>query len=101
MAREEKGKRRTGKAYRRAMTRKRRDERLRIAKKCRLSPAGYVDWDEVDGKWQPVGKYVKYPRNSNAQQYLKRCSSKAVRRRKELFRGNQYRKCFDYQGLLW
>ena len=101
MAQASKGKRRTGKAYRRAMGEKHRDERMRIAKRTRLSPAGYVDWAEVDGKYQPVGKYVKYPRNSAAQQYLKRCSGKAVRRRRELFQGNQYRKCFDYQWMLW
>lgn len=96
-----KGKRRTGKAYRRKMKVKRRDDLMRIVKRCRLSPAGYVDWAEVDGAWKPVGKYIKYPRNSNAQQYLKRCANKAVRRRNELYRGNQYRKCFDYQWLLW
>ena len=73
-----------------------------IIHNCGYNPAvGYIDWDWVDGIWQPVGKYIKYPKNSNAQQYWKRHSNKIVRKKNEIFRGNQYRKCFDYWWTLY
>ena len=52
-----------GRAYRRAM-RDKKDRRLRnIITNCGYIPhAGYIDWDLVDGVWQPVGKYIKYPK---------------------------------------
>lgn len=97
-----KGKRKTGMEYRRAMAIKHRDDLMWIINHCGYNPmAGYVDWDWVDGKWQPVGKYIKYPKNSNAQRYWKRYSNKIVRRSKEVYRGNQYRKCFDYWWTLY
>ena len=98
---QKKGKRKTGKAYRRMMTVRHQKERMRIVRRVYFSGAGYVDWDVVDGKFQPVGTYVKYPKNSNAQRYLKTCANRTVRRRKESFRGGQYRKCFDYQWNLY
>lgn len=97
-----KGKRKTGMEYRRTMAIKHRDDLMWIINHCGYNPmAGYVDWDWVDGKWQPVGKYIKYPKNSNAQRHWKRYSNKIVRRSKEVFRGNQYRKCFDYWWTLY
>ena len=96
-----KGKRKTGAQYRRAMAVKHRDDLMRLINNCSYIPwAGYVDWDWRDGVWEQVGKYIKYPKNSNAQRYWKRHSNKIVRKRKEAFRGNQYRKCFDYRWML-
>ena len=97
-----KGKRKTGIAYRREMKAKHNKDLAWIIYNCGYNPAiGYIDWDWVDGVWQPVGKYIKYPKNSNAQQYWKRHSNKIVRKKNEIFRGNQYRKCFDYWWILY
>ncbi len=97
-----KGKRRTGMAYRRAMAVKHRDGLIKIINNIGYNPCvGYVDWDWVDGIWQPVGKYIKYPKNSNAQRYWKRHSNKIVRKSREPYRNNQYRKCFDYWWTIF
>lgn len=58
---------------------------------------GYVDYDYVDGKLSPVGKYVKYIGKSNHQKYLKKQTNKRLRKRiiqDEEFgrKGNHYRK---------
>ena len=97
-----KGKRKTGTAYRREMRRKHDKDLAWIINHCGYNPsAGYMDWDLVDGVWQPVGKYIKYPKNSKAQRFWKRHSNKVVRKKREIFRGNQYRKCFDYWWILY
>ena len=100
--RKKKGKRKTGAQYRRAMAVQHRDDRLWTIQNCACRPgAGYVDGEMQDGVWVWVGNYIKYPKNSNAKQYWKRHSNKIVRKRKEVFRGNQYRKCFDYLWTLY
>ncbi len=85
--------------YRRMMT-KHKDQRLRrmIRQERRYDPyRGYIDWDFADGVWQETGKYIKYPKNSNRQQYLKKLSSHRVRRYPFLPpKGNHYRRVFDY-----
>ncbi len=96
------GKRKTGMEYRRDMAVKKRDNLLKIINSTRYNPnVGYVDWDLVDGVWQQTGKYIKYPKNSNAQRYWKRHSNKIVRHSKDTYKGNQYRKCFDYWWILF
>ncbi len=96
------GQRKTGRAYRRRMRVKHNKKRIWIIHNCRYNPCiGHVDWERVDGVWQSVGKYVKYPQNSDAQRYWKRHSNRIIRRRKEIFRGNQYRKCFAYWWMLY
>ena len=99
MMNDSKGRRKSGRCYRRLMT-KRKDQRLRnmIRQERWYYPyRGYFDWGFVDGVWQEVGKYVKYPRNSNRQQYLKKLSSRRVRRYPYLPpKGNHYRRVFDY-----
>ena len=96
---EAKGHRKGGRCYRRLMT-KRKDQRLRniIRQEHWYYPyRSYIDWGFVDGVWQEVGKYVKYPKNSNRQQYLKRQSSHRVRRYPYLPpKGNHYCRVFDY-----
>ena len=90
-------------AYRRRMKDK-KDNRLRqIITKCGYIPhAGYIDWDEVDGVWQPTGKYIKYPKNSDAQKYLKKQSNRRVRRSADLpQKGNGYRKRSEYWWILY
>ena len=45
--------------------------------------------------------YIKYPKNSNRQQFYKRLSGKQVRRYPDLpSKGNTYRKIFDYPWIL-
>lgn len=83
------------------MTRRHDRRRMGIVGRCFLTPAGYVDRIWENGVWKSVGKYVKYRKNSHAQQHWKRHSNKVVRRRKEIYRGNQYRKCFDYQWTIY
>lgn len=93
------GRRKTGRCYRRAM-RVQKDQRLRtiIRQDHRYYPyRGYINWGFVNGVWQETGKYIKYPRSSERQQYLKRLSSHRVRRYDHLPpKGNHYRRVFDY-----
>ena len=58
---------------------------------------GHLDWKLVDGEIVLVGKYLKYPKNTNQQRFFKRYSNKKVRRQKNLpTKGNGYRRQFDY-----
>lgn len=53
-------------AYRRTMKAK-QNKKLRkiINEYTKYAPhIRYIGWDYVDGVWQSVGKYVKYPKNS-------------------------------------
>ena len=94
--------RKTGSAYRRMMKKQKKDRLMEIITRGRHnSAAGYVDCDFVDGEWKPVGKYIKYPRNSNKQRFFKRYSSKRVRRRDLPFKGNGYRRYCDYWWALY
>lgn len=96
------GHRKTGRAYRRLMKKHKKDRLMKIIQSVGYNPAaGYVEWDEVDGKWQPVGKYIKYPKNSNMQRYLKRQSSKKARRSDLPLKGNEYRKHSEYWWILY
>ncbi len=62
--------------------------------------AGWIGWGWVEGKWEQVGKYIKYPGNSNAQRYLKKVSNKKVRKYKSIKSGCAYRRLFDYWWIL-
>lgn len=92
-------------SYRREMKLE-KDKRLRkIINECtryRYAPhIGYIDWDYVDGVWQPVGKYIKYPKNSVKQKFLKRQSNRKVRRSDISTKGNGYRKCSEYWWIMY
>ena len=66
--------------------------------------ACWVDWNEVDGKWMPVGKYIKYPNDSEARTYFKKYSNRKVRRANYdviPMKGNGYRRQFDYWWTLY
>lgn len=98
------GKRKTGRAYRRYQTAKKRKDLMNILNNdyCYNPYRGYVDWDWVDGEWQPVGKYVKYPKNSNPCVYYKNQSNRKVRRYNgEIHNGNSYRKLYEYWWTLF
>ena len=97
-----KGKHQTGMAYRRDMKAKHKARMVRLLSYGHYKPTvAYIDWDYIDGHFQPVGQYIKYPKNSNAEQYWKRHSNRIIRRRNEIYQGNQYRKCFDYWWTLY
>ena len=87
-----------GKAFRRDMQNK-KDQRLReIIVQCRCKPSAVsITYTWIDGVWQPVGDYIKYPKNSNIQKYLKRQTKRKVRRSEPFPNGNGYRKCIEYQ----
>ena len=96
------GKRKTGSAYRRKMARQKFEKKKKIG--TYIYHACWVDWDEVDGKWMPVGKYIKYPSDSEARSYFKRYSNRKVRRMKYddiPTKGNGYRRQFDYWWTLY
>lgn len=90
-------------SYRRAMKAK-KDKKLRkiINEFTGYAPhIGYIDWDYVDGVWQPVGKYIKYPRNSARQKCLKKQSNKRIRQSNISTKGNGYRKHTEYWWKLY
>lgn len=90
--------RKTGRAYRRQMHRKKKDELMKIMTYCHNPAAGDTDWDWVNGIFQPVGNHVRYPKDSNRQVYWKNQSNRKVRRYKSSIpKGNSYRKHFEYQ----
>ena len=95
-------KRRTGRAYRRMMNERKFKHLFRIVTYGYRPHAGYVDWSYVDGKWMPTGKYIKYPKNSNCQNWCKKASSARVRKYMDLpHKGNSYRRVFDYWWTLY
>jgi hypothetical protein len=96
------GKRKTGRAYRRKMTRQKFEKKKKIG--TYVHHACWVDWDEVDGEWVPVGKYIKYPNDSEARSYFKKYSNRKVRRTRHddiSMKGNGYRRQFDYWWTLY
>ena len=90
-------KRKGGRCYRRQMKRAKYMKRRSIVTRHYVPHVGYVDWDYVDGRWIPVGKYIKYPKNSNKQQWLKRAASRKTRACADLpHKGNTYRRLFEH-----
>ena len=81
----------------------RKDDRLlRIISRHYIPHAGYVDWSFDGVTLLHSGKYIKYPKNSNCQRWMKRLTSKKARRCSELTgKGNQYRRLFDYWWTLY
>lgn len=66
--------------------------------------APFVDWGYVDGKWTPVGKYIKYHNDQDIRKWAKTQSNRKLRRSKldtVPAKGNGYRKVFDYWWTLY
>ena len=94
--------RRTGKAYRRQMHIKKNDDLLRIVIRHYVPHAGYVDWDFDGQTLLHSGKYIKYPKNSHCQRWIKRETSQKFRHQLDLpHKGNAYRRLFDYWWTLY
>ena len=95
-------KRRTGRAYRRMMSERKFKRLFRIVTNSYCPHAGYVDWSYVDGERMPTGKYIKYPKNSNYQNWCKKTTSERVRKYRDFpHKGNSYRRVFDYWWTLY
>lgn len=95
--------RRTGRRYRRRKGQEKSDRRLAITQLSGYAPnRGYVDRDFEGRTLLHTGKYIKYPKNSKCQRWLKRVSGKKVRAYPSLpQKGNGYRKVFDYRWALY
>ena len=92
-----------GRCYRRWMD-TRKEKRLRkIIEYGGYNPyRGYIDYDFVDGRWQPTGKYIKYMQNSRLRVYFKKQTAKRVRRQPCITgKGNYYRRVFDFWWELY
>lgn len=88
--------RKSGRAYRRYMRRKKFEQRRRF-----LLEVGQYYYRPSIGWLSRDGTHIKYPKNSNQEQYWKRYSSRVARRRKnneDSFgrKGNQYKRVIDY-----
>ena len=78
------------------------DRLLRIIQRHYMPHAGYVDYGFDGTTLLHSGKYIKYPKNSNCQRWMKRLTSKKARRYHDLTRkGNGYRRLFDYWWTLY
>ena len=95
--------RRTGRQYRRRKGQEKSDRMLAIIRTAGYGPhRGYVDWDFEGRTLLHTGKYIKYPKNSKCQRWLKRVSSKKGRACPNLpKKGNGYRRVFDYWWALY
>lgn len=78
------------------------DQLLKIINRGYAPHIGYVDWDFDGTTLLHSGKYIKYPKSSNCQRWMKRLTSKKTRRYSVLTRkGNEYRRLFDYWWTLY
>ena len=95
--------RRTGRRSRRRKGQEKTDRRLAIIQLSGYAPhRGYVDWNFEGKTLLHTGYYIKYPKNSKCQRWLKRISGKRVRAYPCLpQKGNGYRKVFDYWWMLY
>lgn len=95
--------RRTDRQYRRRKGQEKSDRLLAIIQLPGYAPhRGYVDWGFDGRTLLHTGKYIKYPKNSNCQRWIKRVTSKKVRAY-PCFpqKGNSYRKVFDSWWTLY
>ena len=88
---------------RRATKVKKNDDLLQIINYGGYAPhRGYIDWGFNEKTLLHSGKYIKYPKNSNCQKWMKRETSRRVRSCKEVPpKGNFYRRLFDYWWTLY
>ena len=94
--------RRTGSAYRREMRIRKNDALMRIVTRRYVPHAGYIDYGFDGNTLLHSGKYIKYPKNSNCQRWMKRETSRKFRNCQDLPRkGNYYRRLFDYWWTLY
>ena len=91
-----------GRDYRRRMAVKNERRLMKIITDYRRLPrAGYVEHGWVNGEWQAIGEYIKYPKNSNMKKYFKKLTTRKVRHSETFANGNSYRKCMEYRWNFW
>lgn len=97
------GTRKSGRAYRRQMHISKNDSLMRILSYGGYAPhRGYIDWGFKSQTLLHSGKYIKYPKNSNCQRWMKRETSRRMRRCFAVpHKGNYYRRLFDYWWTLY
>ena len=94
--------RRSGTAYRREMRVRKNDRLMRIVTRSYIPHAGYIDYGFDGDTLLHSGKYIKYPKNSNCQRWIKRETSRRFRNCKNLpKKGNHYRRLFDYWWTMY
>lgn len=63
---------------------------------------GYIDWGFAGESLLHTGKYIKYPKNSNCQRWMKKETGRRIRHCKDIpTKGNYYRRIFDYWWTLY
>lgn len=79
------------------------DKLLRIINYGSYSPhRGYIDWGFDGRTLLHSGKYIKYPKNSNCQRWIKLETSRRIRNCRSIpVKGNFYRRLFDYWWTLY
>ena len=92
-----KGKRMSGREFRRIMRYHKNKRLTEIAKHGRVSLSLYpaYGYNNETEEYEDLG-YLKHSSRSNRRCFLKRRSNKKVRATYMGMRGSQYRKCFDY-----
>ena len=88
----------------RYIMRVRKDDRtLRITNYGGYAPhVGYVDLDFDGPTLLHTGVYLKYPKSSNCQKWIKRETSRRIRNCQDVpIKGNFYRRLFDYWWTLY
>ena len=94
--------RRGGRLYRQQQTVRKNDHLMRIVTMHYVPHAGYIHWGFDGDTLLHTGKYIKYPKNSNCQKWIKRETSRRIRCCKYTPRkGNFYRRLFDYWWTLY
>ena len=95
-------KRKTGSRYRRDMKVRKNDRLMRIVVRKYIPHAGYVDYGFEGKTLLHSGKYIKYPKNSSCQRWIKRETSRRMRKCNDLpKKGNYYRRIVDYWWELY
>lgn len=92
-----------GREYRRLQSIKHGEKLLFLIRHLGYAPhIGYIDGGFDGGRLLHRGVHIKQPGSSSAQQYLKRKTSRAVRRCAELPpKGNRYRRLVEYWWALY
>lgn len=94
--------RRGGRLYRRQLAVRKNDRLMKIVTRHYVPHAGYIDRGFDGGTLLHSGKYIKYPKNSNCQRWIKRKTSRRIRNNNYAPRkGNYYRRLFDYWWSLY
>ena len=79
------------------------DALLRIINTRWYAPhRGYIDWGFTGTTLLHSGKYIKDPKNSNCQKWIKRETGRRIRNCEDVpAKGNFYRRLFDYWWTLY